>query len=80
MLITQDHHVFHDTVRYNLRIARPAATDEEMYAASGRRRCRWLADLPHGLDTEVGRDHHSSTAPPPSSFPWPASPSRIRTP
>jgi ATP-binding cassette subfamily C protein len=56
VLITQDHHVFHDTVRYNLRIARPNATDQEMHAALDAVGAAWLADLPHGLDTEVGHD------------------------
>ena len=56
VLITQDHHVFHDTVRDNLRIARPNATDEELNAALEAVGAAWLADLPHGLDTEVGND------------------------
>lgn len=56
VLITQDHHVFHDTVRDNLRLARPNATDEELYAALDAVGAAWLDDLPHGLDTEVGQD------------------------
>ncbi|WP_242504112.1 ATP-binding cassette domain-containing protein [Promicromonospora panici] len=56
VLITQDHHVFHDTVRDNLRIARPKATDGEMRAALDAVGAAWLADLPGGLDTEVGHD------------------------
>ncbi|WP_406047003.1 ABC transporter ATP-binding protein [Kribbella sp. NBC_00889] len=56
VLITQDHHVFHDTVRDNLRIARPDATDEELYAALDAVGAAWLDDLPHGLDTEIGDD------------------------
>ncbi len=51
VLITQDHHVFHDTVRYNLQIARPDATDEEMYAALEAVGATHLSDL----DTEIGR-------------------------
>ncbi|GAA3093905.1 ABC-type multidrug transport system fused ATPase/permease subunit [Kribbella aluminosa] len=50
VLITQDHHVFHDSVRDNLLIAKPDATDKELYAALeavGRR---------GDLDTEVGTD------------------------
>jgi ATP-binding cassette subfamily C protein len=50
VLITQDHHVFHDTVRYNLQIARPDATDQEMHAAL--EAVGALVDL----DTEIGRD------------------------
>ena len=56
VLITQDHHVFHDTVRDNLRIARPDATDQELHAALAAVGATWVADLPHGLDTEVGHD------------------------
>lgn len=56
VLITQDHHVFHDTVRDNLRIARPNATDEELNGALEAVGAAWLDDLPHGLDTEVGND------------------------
>lgn len=54
-MVTQDGHLFHDTVRANLLLARPAASDEELWDALGRAR---LADvvhsLPDGLDTVVG--------------------------
>ncbi|MFH8769424.1 ABC transporter ATP-binding protein [Streptomyces sp. NPDC085866] len=54
-MVTQDGHLFHDTVRANLLLAGPAATDEELWDALGRAR---LADvvrsLPDGLDTVVG--------------------------
>ncbi|GAA0586991.1 ABC transporter ATP-binding protein [Kribbella sandramycini] len=33
VLVTQDQHIFHDTLRANLLIAKPAATDDELYAA-----------------------------------------------
>lgn len=56
VLITQDHHVFHDTLRDNLRLARPDATDQELYAALDAVGAAWLDDLPAGLDTEIGRD------------------------
>lgn len=56
VLITQDHHVFHDTVRDNLLIAKPDATDEELYGALDAVGAGWRNDLPHGLDTEVGLD------------------------
>jgi ATP-binding cassette subfamily C protein len=56
VLITQDHHIFHDTVRDNLRIARPNATDQEMHAALDAVGAAWLDDLPRGLDTQVGHD------------------------
>lgn len=56
VLITQDHHVFHDTVRDNLLIADPGATDEELRAALEAVGADWWGDLPRGLDTELGRD------------------------
>jgi ABC-type multidrug transport system fused ATPase/permease subunit len=56
VLITQDHHVFHDSVRDNLLIAKPNATDEELYAALNAVGATWWNDLPHGLDTEIGED------------------------
>lgn len=57
-LLTQDHHVFHDTVGDNLRIVRPNATDEQLKAALVAVGAAWLGDLPHGLDTEIGSDTH----------------------
>jgi ATP-binding cassette subfamily B protein len=53
--VTQDPHVFHDTIRDNLRYARPDATDAELVEA-----CRaaqihdLIASLPDGYDTLVG--------------------------
>jgi ATP-binding cassette subfamily C protein CydCD len=48
-------HVFASTVRENLRLARPAAADEELRAVLGRVRLGgWLAGLPDGLDTWLG--------------------------
>ncbi|MEU8228482.1 thiol reductant ABC exporter subunit CydC [Actinoplanes sp. NPDC048967] len=48
-------HVFASTVRENLRLARPDATDVELHAALGRVRLDgWLAGLPQGLDTWLG--------------------------
>ena len=32
-VVTQDGHLFHDTIRANLRYAAPAATDDELWAA-----------------------------------------------
>ncbi|TCC25121.1 ABC transporter ATP-binding protein [Kribbella speibonae] len=56
VLITQDHHVFHDTVRDNLLIANPDATDDELRAALIAVGATWWENLPHGLDTELGDD------------------------
>ena len=48
-------HVFASTVRENLRLARPGATDAELCAALVRVRLDgWLAGLPRGLDTWLG--------------------------
>jgi ATP-binding cassette, subfamily B, bacterial len=54
-VVTQDAHLFHDTVRANLLYARPSATEAELVEA-----CRaaqiWdlISVLPDGLDTIVG--------------------------
>jgi ATP-binding cassette subfamily B protein len=54
-VVSQDAHMFHDTIRANLSYARPEATEAELVAA-----CRaaqiWelISALPDGLDTVVG--------------------------
>jgi ATP-binding cassette subfamily B protein len=54
-MVTQDGHLFHDTVRGNLRFARPEATDEELWDALRQARLAYLVEsLPDGLDTVVG--------------------------
>ncbi|WP_129662468.1 ABC transporter ATP-binding protein [Phytoactinopolyspora endophytica] len=54
-MVTQDGHLFHDSVRANLLLARPAATEEEIWEALRRARIDDLiASLPAGLDTIVG--------------------------
>ena len=54
-MVTQDGHLFHSSVRENLLLARPAATDDELWAALDRARLADLvASLPDGLDTVVG--------------------------
>jgi ATP-binding cassette subfamily B protein len=53
--VTQDAHMFHDTIRANLVYARPGATDEQIWAALEAAQIRGLvAQLPEGLDTVVG--------------------------
>jgi ATP-binding cassette, subfamily B, bacterial len=53
--VTQDAHMFHDTIRANLAYARPAATDEEIWAAlESAQIARLVRQLPDGLDTVVG--------------------------
>ncbi|MFF6947221.1 ABC transporter ATP-binding protein [Streptomyces iakyrus] len=54
-MVTQDGHLFHDTVRANLLLARPEATEDELWDALGRARLDDLVrSLPDGLDTVVG--------------------------
>ena len=54
-MVTQDGHLFHDTIRANLRYARPGAGEEELWDALGRARLAGLVEsLPDGLDTVVG--------------------------
>jgi ATP-binding cassette, subfamily B, bacterial len=54
-VVTQDVHLFHDTVAANLRYARPEATDEELVAACRAARIdELITSLPEGYDTVVG--------------------------
>jgi ATP-binding cassette, subfamily B, bacterial len=54
-VVSQDAHLFHDTIGANLRYARPEATDDELWAAlTGARIADLVASLPDGLDTVVG--------------------------
>ncbi|MGH9008458.1 MAG: ABC transporter ATP-binding protein [Acidimicrobiia bacterium] len=54
-VVSQDPHLFHDTVAANLRYARPEATDEELAAACRAARIHdVIAALPDGYDTVVG--------------------------
>ncbi len=56
-LCGQDAHLFATTIRENVRLARPGATDEEIAAALRRAGAGgWLDSLPEGLDTFVGDD------------------------
>ncbi|MEV8103742.1 ABC transporter ATP-binding protein [Streptomyces sp. NPDC088135] len=54
-MVTQDGHLFHESVRANLLLARPGATEEDLWDALRRARLEGLvASLPDGLDTVVG--------------------------
>ena len=54
-LVTQDGHLFHESVRENLLLARPEAGEEELWSALQRARLdELIASLPDGLDTVVG--------------------------
>jgi ABC-type multidrug transport system fused ATPase/permease subunit len=54
-VVTQDGHLFHDTIRANLAYAAPEATDEDLWEALRSARLATLVhSLPEGLDTVVG--------------------------
>ncbi|HYJ69418.1 MAG TPA: ABC transporter ATP-binding protein [Nocardioidaceae bacterium] len=54
-MVTQDGHLFHESVRANLLLARPDADEQELWDALERARLDDLiASLPDGLDTVVG--------------------------
>ncbi|MFZ4515001.1 MAG: ABC transporter ATP-binding protein [Acidimicrobiia bacterium] len=54
-VVTQDPHLFHDTIANNLRYAKPDATEAEMIEACTRARIHELiASLPEGYETVVG--------------------------
>jgi ATP-binding cassette subfamily B protein len=54
-LVTQDGHLFHESLRSNLLLARPDAEETELWDALRRARLADLvASLPDGLDTVVG--------------------------
>ena len=53
--VTQDAHMFHDTIEANLRYAAPDATDEQIWAAcEDAQIAELLRSLPDGLQTVVG--------------------------
>ena len=54
-MVFQDVYLFDTTIRENLRIARPEATDAELAEAARRARLDQVIEaLPHGWDTQVG--------------------------
>ncbi|SEL08903.1 ATP-binding cassette, subfamily B [Blastococcus sp. DSM 46786] len=54
-VVSQDAHLFHDTIGANLRYARPEATDEQLWEAlAGARIADLVRSLPEGLETVVG--------------------------
>jgi ATP-binding cassette subfamily B protein len=58
-VVTQEAHLFHDTIRANLLYARPDASDDEIHAALRAAQISALVDeLPEGLDTVVGDRGH----------------------
>jgi ATP-binding cassette subfamily B protein len=58
-VVTQEAHLFHDTIRANLAYAAPEATDAQIWAALEAAQVRRLVELlPSGLDTVVGDRGH----------------------
>lgn len=58
-VVTQDSHLFHDTIRVNLSYAKPSATDAEMISALRQAALGELFEsLADGLDTVVGDRGH----------------------
>ena len=54
-MVTQDGHLFHESIRANLVLARPGAGDDELWDVLRRARLADLVrSLPDGLDTVVG--------------------------
>jgi ATP-binding cassette, subfamily B, bacterial len=54
-VVSQDAHLFHDSIRANLLYARPEATEQELWAAlEGARIAALVRSLPEGMDTVVG--------------------------
>ena len=58
-VVTQDAHLFHDSIEANLRYAQPDATEEEIVdACKGAQIWDLIQSLPDGLDTVVGDRGH----------------------
>ena len=54
-VVEQDTHLFNTTIRANLMLARPEASEEEMIEATKKAQLHeFVQTLPHGYDTEVG--------------------------
>ncbi|MFM7491471.1 MAG: ABC transporter ATP-binding protein [Actinomycetota bacterium] len=58
-LVTQEHHVFVGTLRENITLAKPDASDEEVWRAlNAVDASHWAEQLEHGLETIVGNGGH----------------------
>ncbi|MDV3129815.1 ABC transporter ATP-binding protein/permease [Mycobacterium sp. 21AC1] len=54
-MVTQDGHLFHESIRANLMLAAPDSTDDQLWEALRRARLAdVVAEMPDGLDTVVG--------------------------
>ncbi|HEX4226533.1 MAG TPA: ABC transporter ATP-binding protein [Pseudonocardiaceae bacterium] len=54
ILVTQEHHVFLGTLRDNLAMAAPDASDDALRSALDTVDAQWARELPGGLDTVLG--------------------------
>lgn len=62
-VVPQEPFLFADTIAYNLRFAKPHATDAELNEAVRRLELgEWVSSLPRGLDTPVGQRGQSLAA------------------
>lgn len=58
-VVTQDSHMFHDSIAVNLKYAKPDATEAEMFAACQSAQIGdFIRSLPNGFDTVVGERGH----------------------
>ncbi len=54
-VVSQDSYFFNASIRQNLKLARPSASDEEMAEAARQAQIHeWIAGLPHGYETRIG--------------------------
>lgn len=61
-LVTQEHHVFRGSVRDNVVLARDGSSDEQVVRAlQATDAWGWVAELPEGLDTELGSGNQPLT-------------------
>lgn len=59
-VVSQDTYLFHDTLRGNLRLAKPDASDEELLAVLEQvQLAPLIAHLPEGLETWIGERGHT---------------------
>jgi ATP-binding cassette, subfamily C, bacterial len=58
VLVTQEHHVFDDTLRGNLTLGKADSPDEEVLAALAAVGAGWIDALPDGLDTTLAGNGH----------------------
>ncbi len=61
-LVTQEHHIFIGSVRENLALAKPEASDDEIVRAlEAVDAMEWIRALPEGMRTELGTTGHQVT-------------------